>query len=292
MEPSPWMGPPKNMSGIQKLQFSLTKKKWNPVPGWVPQKTCPESKNCKFPSQKKTNGTQSLDESPRKHVRNAKFTFPSQRNKKTKWNPVPGWVPQRTCPECKNCNFPSQKKMEPSPSMGPPENMSGIQKLQFSLTKKMEPSPSMGPPENMSGIQKLQFSLTKKNKWNPVPGWIPQKTCPECKNCNFPSQKKMEPSPSMGPPENMSGIQKLQFSLTKKINKKIKTNPFLGDPSRDWVRCVFSVYFLFFIFCLFFDVSIWACFGFAFFVFIFFLLTEGDMGELPVLNNKLVCDPA
>ena len=29
MEPSPWMGPPENMSGIQKLQFSLTKKKEN-----------------------------------------------------------------------------------------------------------------------------------------------------------------------------------------------------------------------------------------------------------------------
>ena len=61
----------------------------------------------------------------------------------------------------------------------------------------MEPSPWMGPPENMSGIQKLQFSLTKKkrkkkNKWNPVPGWAPQKTCPESKNCNFPSQKKQK----------------------------------------------------------------------------------------------------
>ena len=190
MEPSPWMGPPKNMSGIQKLQFSLTKKKWNPVPGWVPQKTCPESKNCKFPSQKKTNGTQSLDESPRKHVRNAKFTFPSQRNKKTKWNPVPGWVPQRTCPECKNCNFPSQKKMEPSPSMGPPENMSGIQKLQFSLTKK-------------NGTQSLDGS-PRKHVRNPKIAIFPHK------------KKQMEPSPWMNPPENMSGMQKLQFSLTKK----------------------------------------------------------------------------
>ena len=45
MEPSPWMGPPGNMSGIQKLQFSLAKKtkqkqkqmeyKWSPVPGFV-----------------------------------------------------------------------------------------------------------------------------------------------------------------------------------------------------------------------------------------------------------------
>ena len=86
---------------LQKLQFSLTKKqkktknnfkkknknkknKWNPVPGWAPQKTCPESKNCNFPSlknkkkqikTKKNNGTQSLDGLPRKHVRNPKIAI-------------------------------------------------------------------------------------------------------------------------------------------------------------------------------------------------------------------------
>ena len=32
----------------------------------------------------------------------------------------------------------------------------------------------------------------------------------------------MERSPWMGPPENMSGIQKLQFSLTKEAKKNLK----------------------------------------------------------------------
>ena len=41
------------MSGIQKLQFSFKKKKRNPVPGWVPQKTCPVKKKTKTKKTKK-----------------------------------------------------------------------------------------------------------------------------------------------------------------------------------------------------------------------------------------------
>ena len=40
----------------------------------------------------------------------------------------------------------------------------------------------------------------------------------------------MEPSPWMGPPENMSGIQKLQFSLTKKQKKQMEPSPWMGTP--------------------------------------------------------------
>ena len=67
-------------------------------------------------------------------------------------------------------------------------------------------------------------------------------------------KKQMEPSPWMGPPENMSGIQKLQFSLTKKQKNKIKTNPlacFLGGPIQGLGSICFFCCFLT-LFCLFF----------------------------------------
>ena len=68
MEPSPWMGPPENMSGIQKLQFSLTKKK---------------TKNIYI---YKTNGTQSLDGPPENMsgIQKLQFSLTKKQKKTTK----------------------------------------------------------------------------------------------------------------------------------------------------------------------------------------------------------------
>lgn len=70
---------PTYKKNTKKYKKKTKKKHMEPSPWMGPQETCPESKNCNFPSQKKqkmnrkeskkTNGTQSLDESPRKHVR-------------------------------------------------------------------------------------------------------------------------------------------------------------------------------------------------------------------------------
>ena len=87
----------------------------------------------------------------------------------------------------------------------------------------------------------------------------------------------------------MSGIQKLQFSLTKKQqkskNNKIKTNPLaccLGDPSRDSVPFVFFL--ILFYFFLFFPLGpIWDLF--FWFVFFFnFSSNRGRCGSVTVVN--------
>ena len=91
----------------------------------------------------------------------------------------------------------------------------------------------------------------------------------------------MEPSPWMGPSENMSGIQKLQFSLTKKQKNKIKTNPlacFLGGPIQGLGSiCFFILYFVYFCF------SIWAYFGFVF-LFFTFSSNRGRCGRVTVVK--------
>ena len=45
-----------------------------------------------------------------------------QTQQKSKWNPVPGWAPQRTCPESQNCNSPSKDKEQQTPKSNQHKN--------------------------------------------------------------------------------------------------------------------------------------------------------------------------
>ena len=69
-------------------------------------------------------------------------------------------------------------------------------------------------------------------------------------------KKQMEPSSWMGPPENMSGIQKLQFSLTKNLKKskknKIKTKKSFSMLSGGPIQGLGYIFLFLFCFVLFF----------------------------------------
>ena len=57
----------------------------------------------------------------KKH-RKKQMEIKKQTQQNSKWNPVPGWAPRRTCPESQTCNSPSKDKEQQTPKSNQHKN--------------------------------------------------------------------------------------------------------------------------------------------------------------------------